>query len=136
MTRRQVLVLLMLASTSFNVLFIVVFGAGSETSSGWPFVDIGPAVTQDSYHDRAPALESPFGMIGDIPGGYSLYSGNPLQNEIPGDLRGWFSGDAPFVIERQDVQLDYLLLAAVISIVPLLIVVIAGRRSFGSAETQ
>ena len=41
---------------------------------------------QDSYYIRSPGLESPFGMIGDIPGGYPLYSGNPLQSDIPENL--------------------------------------------------
>jgi hypothetical protein len=136
MTRRQLLVLLILASTVFNVLFIIVAGIGSDTQTGWAFVDLGPAVIQDSYHVRAPALESPFGMIGDIPGGYSLYSGNPLQNEGTYDLSDWIAGEAPFSIGDSTSQVGYLILAALFAFVPLIVIIIAGRRSFGSAKTQ
>ena len=136
MTRRQLLVILILASTSFNVLSFIAVGLKGTTYSGWPFTDLGPAVIQDSYHDRAPSLESPFGMIGDVPGGYSPYSGNPLQHEVFDDLSDWISGEAPFSIGIDSIEYGYLFLAALIAIVPLLVVIIAGRRSFGSAKTQ
>jgi hypothetical protein len=136
MKRRQLLVLLILASTAFNVLFIIGTGKESQTQLGWPFVDLGPAVIQDSYHNRAPVLESPLGMIGDVPGGYSPYSGNPLQNEAPDDLSGWIAGATPFFIEDSAIQIDYLLLAVLFAVIPLLVIIIAGRRSFGSAKTH
>ena len=136
MTRRQLLVLLILASTAFNVLCIIVAGTESQSQSEWPFVDLGPAVIQDSYSNRAPALESPFGMIGDVPGGYSLYSGNPLQTGGHDDLSDWIAGEAPFSTEDGAIQLDYLILAILFAIVPLIVISIAGRRSFGSAKTQ
>ncbi|MHA2071491.1 MAG: hypothetical protein ACW985_06865, partial [Candidatus Thorarchaeota archaeon] len=62
MTRRQLLVLLILSSTSFNVLIIIWPGVRNDAQTGWVFADLGPAVIQDSYHDRAPALASPFGV--------------------------------------------------------------------------
>ena len=136
MTRRQLLVILILASTSFNMLFLVVTGLDGTTHSGWPFSDLGPAVIQDSYHDRAPALESPFGMIGDVPGSYSPYSGNPLQDEVFEDVSDWISGGVPVSMGKDSIEYGYLILAALIAIVPLLVVIIAGRRSFGSAKTQ
>ncbi|MHA1924369.1 MAG: hypothetical protein ACXABV_06000 [Candidatus Thorarchaeota archaeon] len=136
MTRRQLLVLLILASTAFNVLFIIVAGTESQAESEWPFVDLGPAVIQDSYHNRAPVLESPFGMIGDVPGGYSPYSGNPLQNDVPEGLSDWIAGETPFSVEDMLIQIEYLLLAVLFAIIPLLVIIIAGRKSFGSAKTQ
>jgi hypothetical protein len=136
MTRRQLLVLLILASTTFNVLFVIVAGIKNDTQTGWVFADLGPAVIQDSYHDRAPALESPFGMIGDVPGGYSLYSGNPLQNEDSYNLSDWIAGEAPFSLEDSTILFDYFILAALFAFVPLIVIIMAGRRSFGSAKTQ
>jgi hypothetical protein len=136
MTRRQILVLLLFASTAFNVLFVIVIGVGDDIQTRWAFADLGPAVIQDSYHERAPALESPFGMIGDVPGGYSLYSGNPLQSGISHELSDWISGEVPFSVEGGAIQFDYLMLAALFAFVPLIVIIIAGRRSFGSAKTQ
>ena len=136
MTRRQLLVILILASTAFNVLFVIMIGVSTDMQTRWAFAELGPAVIQDSYHDRAPALESPFGMIGDIPGGYSLYSGNPLQNAVSYDLSDWIAGEAPFSIEDDAFQFEYLILAALFAFVPLMVIIFVGRRSFGSAKTQ
>ncbi|MHA2071309.1 MAG: hypothetical protein ACW985_05935, partial [Candidatus Thorarchaeota archaeon] len=129
-------VLLILSSTSFNVLIIIWTGVSNDAQTGWVFADLGPAVIQDSYHDRAPALESPFGVIGDIPGGYSLYSGNPLQSDGSYNLSDWIAGEALFPISDGAIQFDYLLIAALFAFVPLMVIIIAGRRSFGSAKTQ
>jgi len=136
MTRRQILAILLFTSTAFNVLFVIVIGVGDDIQTGWPFVDLGPAVIQDSYHERAPALESPFGVIGDVPGGYILYSGNPLQSGTSHDLSDWLAGEAPFSIEGGLIQFDYLILAALFAVVPLMVIIVVGRRSFGSAKTQ
>lgn len=136
MTRRQLLVLLLFASIVFNVLFVIVIGVGNDMHTGWAFADLGPAVIQDSYHDRAPALESPFGVIGDMPGGYSLYSGNPLQSGTSHDLSDWIEGDSPFSVEGSAIGFGYLMLAALFGFVPLVVIIVAGRRSFGSAKTQ
>jgi len=90
---------------------------------------------QDSYYIRAPGLESPYGMIGDVPGGYPLYSGNPLQAELPGNLTdsselpGWqFSSPVP--------NMNAVLLAITFAVVPIVLILILGRRSYGSTKTQ
>ena len=90
---------------------------------------------QDSYYIRAPGLESPYGMIGDIPGGYPLYSGNPLQSGSPENLTDSIdSVDWQFTAPALD--MNTVLLAISFAIVPVALILILGRRSYGSTKTQ
>ena len=115
-------------SLIFNIGFALTFQSTNQSSS-WPFTDIGPAVMQDSYYIRSPGLESPFGMIGDIPGGYPLYSGNPLQSGSPENLTDWQFSTPPL-------DMNAVLLAISFAIVPVVLILILGRRSYGSTKTQ
>jgi len=90
---------------------------------------------QDSYYIRAPGLESPYGMIGDIPGGYPLYSGNPLQADAPenptnsSDLIDWQFSTPPL-------DMNAVLFAISFALVPVALILVLGRRSYGSTKTQ
>ena len=90
---------------------------------------------QDSYYIRAPGLESPYGMIGDIPGGYPLYSGNPLQADAPenptnsSDLIDWQFSTSSF-------DMNAVLLAISFAVIPVALILILGRRSYGSTKTK
>lgn len=121
-------------SLVFNIGFIVGLQGFNEAIS-WPFIDLGPAVMQDSYLIRAPGLESPFGMIGDIPGGYPLYLGNPLlseesmNNSASATSNLWNYGTPAF-------DTNILVIILCFAIIPIFIVVVLGRRSYGSSKTQ
>ena len=129
--KKWIIPLVIVISLVFNIGFALTF-QNTNQSSSWPFTDIGPAVMQDSYYIRSPGLESPFGMIGDIPGGYPLYSGNPLQSDIPENLTdsvGWqFSASV--------LDMNAVLLAISFAVVPIALILILGRRSYGSTKTQ
>ncbi len=90
---------------------------------------------QDSYYIRAPGLETPYGIIGDIPGGYPLYSGNPLHSDsyenytIPTETSDWYYG-TPIP------DMNSVLLAIIFAAVPVALILILGRRSYGSTKTQ
>ena len=90
---------------------------------------------QDSYYFRSPGLETPYGIIGDIPGGYPLYSGNPLISDvsrndtIPIGTLDWYYG-APIP------DMNMVLLAIAFVVVPVALILILGRRSYGSTKTQ
>jgi hypothetical protein len=90
---------------------------------------------QDSYYVRSPGLESPYGVVGDIPGGYPIYVGNPLQSSVPDNVTsspnvvGWDYSDAT-------PEMKTLLLAIVFVIAPITLILILGRRSYGSTKTQ
>lgn len=123
MRKKHLLLLVMLLSLAFNVGFIIYQVSGVNDNASWIFPELGPAVIQDSYYGRAPGLESPIGLIGDIPGLYSMYRGNPLQT---GD---WgIPGVSPSV--------EILILAIAFALVPIVVVVALGRRSYGSSKTQ
>ena len=121
-------------SLIFNIGFAIAF-QNTDQSSSWLFSDLGPAVMQDSYYIRAPGLESPYGMIGDIPGGYPLYSGNPLQSDSPENLT-----DSSDLIDWQlsapALDMNAVLLAISFAVVPVALILILGRRSYGSTKTQ
>jgi hypothetical protein len=120
--KRTLIPVAILLSVIFNIGFVLV-NQGNEILH-WPFFELGPAVLQDSFFSRAPGLESVFGLIGDIPGGYSLYSGNPLQTGDWGDLTG------------STLNPQILIMGILFALIPILIVIILGRRSYGSTKTQ
>ena len=66
MRRRNLIPIAILLSVVFNIGFALIVTQG-EGGIDWPFFDLGPAVIQDSLYVRAPGLESPYGMIGDVP---------------------------------------------------------------------
>ncbi len=134
MQKRRILPIIIGLSLVFNILFVVEFQKTYDPPA-WLFTDLGPGIMQDSYYIRAPGLESPFGLIGDVPGGYSLYVGNTLQNK--GEVNalenlnesGWAYG-----ISYLDT--NSILLALCFAIIPLGIILILGRKSYGSSKTQ
>ena len=123
MRKKHLLLLVMVVSLLFNVIFVLIDSSTGSTDTSWMFVDLGPAGVQDSYFGRAPALESPIGLIGDIPGLFSMYRGNPLQN---GDWN----------VPKSGAGLEILQLAVLFGIIPLVLVLILGRRSYGYTKTQ
>ena len=128
MRKKWIIPIVIVLSLIFNIGFALTFQNANHSSS-WPFTDIGPAVMQDSYYIRSPGLESPFGMIGDIPGGYPLYSGNPLQSGSPENLTDWQFSTPPL-------DMNAVFLAISFAIVPVVLILILGRRSYGSTKTQ
>ena len=127
MQRRTLIPIVILLSFAFNIGFALLTTTGTSDIT-WPFADLGPAVIQDSFYMRAPGLESPFGMIGDVPGGYSLYIGNPLQTG-PSDNTTMF-------LEVQTLHTGTIVLALSFAVLPLLVIIVLGRRSYGSTKTQ
>jgi len=134
MRKRMMIPIIIALSLLFNFGFALIFQNDGQ-SSLWVFFDLGPAVMQDSYCIRSPGLESPFGMIGDIPGGYPLYSGNPLQSERPENFTE-FSENIVWNYAQSPQNMSVLLLALVLSVVPVALILILGRRSYGSTKTQ
>ena len=118
----------------FNIGFALSIQDNNQTTS-WLFVDLGPAVMQDSYYIRSPGLESPYGVIGDIPGGYPLYSGNPLQSGFSenstdsSEITVWY-------LSSPVLNMDTVLLAIGFAVVPVALILVLGRRSYGSTKTQ
>ncbi|MFW9977890.1 MAG: hypothetical protein ACFFEJ_07420 [Candidatus Thorarchaeota archaeon] len=123
MNRKKVLLVVIMASITFNALFI--FGQSEDVIErpSWLFPELGPAVIQDSSFGRAPALESPIGIIENLPGLYPIYEGNPLQ-QINDTSTGWTFRIGPLV------------LAIALSAIPIAIVLLLGRRSYGASKTQ
>jgi len=121
-------------SLIFNIGFALAF-QNTNQSSSWIFNDLGPAVMQDSYYIRSPGLESPYGMIGDVPGGYPLYSGNPLQSDSPENLTN-SSNSADWQSSAPTLDMNTILLAISFTLVPVALIMVLGRRSYGSTKTQ
>ena len=133
MKKKWIIPIVIALSLIFNIGFAL--SAQNTNQTSWLFSDLGPAVMQDSYYIRSPGLESPYGMIGDIPGGYPVYLGNPLQSDSQGNFT--FSSDQVdwnYTAPTSDV--GTLLLAIVFAIVPITLILILGRRSYGSTKTQ
>ncbi|MDF1538281.1 MAG: hypothetical protein P1Q69_05215 [Candidatus Thorarchaeota archaeon] len=123
MRKIHLLLLVLLLSLTFNVGFIIYHVSEVSDNASWMFPELGPAVIQDSYYGRAPGLESPIGLIGDIPGLYSMYRGNPLQ------AGAW---NIPGVSPNGEI----VAMAIAFALIPIIIVVALGRRSYGSSKTQ
>jgi hypothetical protein len=135
MRKWNLIPIVILLSVVFNIGFAL-FSAQGETGVNWPFFDLGPAVIQDSFYMRAPGLESPYGMIGDVPGGYSLYAGSPLQTGSSENLT-WFLGfQDNWMIDILNYDISILMTALLFAVIPLFVIVILGRRSYGSTKTQ
>ncbi len=135
MRRRNLIPIVILLSVVFNIGFAL-FVTQGDAGIDWPFFDLGPAVIQDSYYARAPGLESPFGIIGDVPGGYSLYTGNPLQIVQSENLTGFLGVPNDWFVNYPNYDVSTLVAAFLFAVVPLVVIVILGRRSYGSTKTQ
>ena len=134
MKKKWIIPLAIVASIIFNVGFVFAYQS-TQSSVPWIFWDLGPSVVQDSYYIRAPGLESPYGMIGDVPGGYPLYYGNPLQPFSSENLTD-FSNPITWHLGTSTYNLTAVILAISFAILPLAIILILGRRSYGSTKTQ
>lgn len=131
----QIILFIIIISTIFNFLFLFLQSSVNGDPLTWLFPDLGPAIIQDSYSTRAPGLESPFGLIGDIPGGYSLYNGNPLQTNIPDTLTDWLVSQNGLILANLQSDPIPLFLALGFTILPLLFVLLMGRKSYGASKT-
>lgn len=134
MKKRGIILLAILISLVFNFGFAFV-SQNTEHSNSWLFWDLGPAIIQDSYFIRAPGLESPYGIIGDVPGGYPIYSGNPLQPYLQVNLTGT-SNPVNWNLATPTFNPIVLILAISFALLPLAVILILGRRSYGSTKTQ
>jgi hypothetical protein len=135
MRRRNLIPIAILLSVVFNIGFALIVTQG-EGGIDWPFFDLGPAVIQDSFYVRAPGLESPYGMIGDVPGGYSLYSGNPLLTGTSENLTGFLGVPIDWIVVYPNYDVNTLVASLLFAVVPLVVIIILGRRSYGSTKTQ
>ncbi|NWF96116.1 MAG: hypothetical protein HXY34_08225 [Candidatus Thorarchaeota archaeon] len=134
--RRLHIVSFLAVMVTLSSVLVLLESQGSGTVGVWPLVELGPAIVQDSYTVRVPMLESPFGMIGDVPGGYSLYLGNPLQGRpmvFPGSIPH-AQGDMHIIGPPH--QEGPVALAVAMVLVPLLTLVLLGRRSYGAQQTR
>jgi len=132
--KRRIFPIVICLSVIFNIVFVLGLQS-ADTHIQWPFADLGPAIIQDSYYIRAPGLESPYGVIGDIPGGYSLYLGNPLQ--IGDEVNVSLSRDhITWSYGRIPLSIDILILALAFVGIPVGMILIGGRRSYGSSKTR
>ncbi|MFW9844287.1 MAG: hypothetical protein ACFFEV_06915 [Candidatus Thorarchaeota archaeon] len=134
MRKKWIIPIAIVISLIFNIGFTLVFQNANQSSS-WIFNDLGPAVMQDSFYIRSPGLESPYGMIGDIPGGYPLYSGNPLQSDIPENITQSFQL-IDWLFSAPVLDTNVVILAIIFAIVPLTLILVLGRKSYGGTKTQ
>ncbi len=135
MRRRNLIPIIILLSVVFNIGFTLCVTQGDE-GIDWPFFELGPAVIQDSFYIRAPGLESPYGTIGDVPGGYSLYAGNPLQTGTSENMTGFLGIQDDWIVNYRNYDVNTLIAALLFAVVPLVVIIILGRRSYGSTKTQ
>ena len=134
MRKSTVLVAIIFMSITFNIGYTIIAQTQDQTVR-WPLFEIGPSIVQDSYYIRAPGLESPFGIIGDIPGGYSLYTGSPLQTESQDNLTD-SSVPQSWTYGLPRVEWSVILLGVLFAAVPLSLILLLGRKSYGSTKTQ
>jgi len=134
MRKRGMIPIIILLSIAFNIGYAIT-AQGPNRATQWPFFELGPAIMQDSFYIRAPGVESPFGIIGDVPGGYSLYTGNPLQSGIDSNqidsttLQVWIYG-------QPVIDMSAILLGVLFTLIPVAVILFIGRRSYGSTKTQ
>lgn len=135
MRRRSLIPIVIVLSVVFNISFAV-YTMQEDGGVLWPFFDLGPAVIQDSSYMRAPGLETPYGIIGDVPGGYSLYTGNPLQTGSTENLTGFLGIQEFWGTTYAEYDISIIVVALLFATVPLFVIIILGRRSYGSTKTQ
>lgn len=134
MRKSTLLAVIIFLSIAFNVGYAITAQSQGQTVR-WPFFEIGPSIIQGSYYIRAPGVESPFGIIGDIPGGYSLYTGSPLQGGTHGNLTD-SSVPQSWTYGLPRINPNIILLGILFAAIPLSLILLLGRRSYGSTKTQ
>lgn len=122
MNAKKTLLLVLVLSVLFNGVFGIL--QVNTQRASWMFPELGPAIVQDSSYARAPGLELPGSLFGDLPGAYPIYNGNPLQTS------NWTSARTP------EIPALAIIIAAAFAIAPLIIVLVLGRRSYGSSKTH
>ncbi len=130
---------LLLVMTALLVLVVGTTLAVTSSTRGqvdWLFPELGPAVIQDTQYGRAPMLDSPFSLFGDVPGGYSPYWGNPLVDELAIDGWEWVELQEGLNPRAYTADIGILLQGLLITVVPLIVVLFAGRRSYGTSKTR
>lgn len=119
---------------TFNVGMILIT-LGSRERGAWWAPEVGPAVLQDTYTGRSPGLETSYGLIGDVPGGYSLYHGSPLIRFQEDTYQPAL--DSNIEIDEPPVALtDPIILALLLTLTPVGIVLLFGGRSYGVAKAH
>ncbi len=134
MNRQRIMIIVLVGTVVFNILFSLWAVFNVDTTS-WFLIDLGPAIIQDSYFYGAPSLESPFGMIGDVPGGYSLYNGGVFDGFKEVNLSEWMIGNELITFGTPPIDYMPIILAIAFTMLPLTIILVIGRRSYGSAKT-
>ena len=68
----------------FIIIHVILGENGIFTRQNQDIFPLGlyPSITHDSFSTRNPALEDPFGILVDLPGGYSFYL-SPILVTIP-----------------------------------------------------
>ena len=135
MRKGSLLIVIILLASAFNIGFLLMSSSADENTSIWPFYDLGPAIIQDSYYVRAPGLESPYGLVGDVPGGYSLYSGNPLQI-YSSNMSDWIISQDELGLSETAFESEQLFLALGFAIIPIIFIIFLGRKSYGATKTR
>lgn len=121
----------------FSIGFAFLIGSGSGATIVWPFPELGPSIIQDSYSFRAPILETLHGILGDSPGGYSLYRGSPIVSPFRHiDTMPVHIPFEVYPVATQEDNLQILALFALFSIIPPAIVFLIGRSSYGRKKAR
>lgn len=133
--KKGILLVAAFVSTTLVVGMTLAAISSQQVGGAWLFPDLGPAVIQDTQYGRAPILESPFSPFGDIPGGYSPYWGNLLVDELL--IESWECIELQGLEPRAPTpDTSTMLLGLLITILPLTVVSLAGRRSYGASKTR
>ena len=133
MRKKIAIPIIIVMSIIFNIGYAIASQDSNKTIE-WPFSELGPAIMQDSYYVRAPGVESPFGIIGDVPGGYSIYSGSPLQSGPVDRYNDSLSVFNP-TYRLASMDLGVIILGVLFAVVPVTLILILGRKSYGSTKT-
>jgi hypothetical protein len=129
----------LVVTTALTVLVVsmtLVAMSSRQGPTDWLFPELGPAVIQDTQYGRAPILDSPFSPFGDVPGGYSPYWGNPLVDELAIDDWENIELQEELNLQGPEPDISILLQGLLITVVPLTVVFVAGRRSYGTSKTR
>ncbi|MFO7835171.1 MAG: hypothetical protein R6V83_00830 [Candidatus Thorarchaeota archaeon] len=135
--RKKAVVAFIIVLVSFSIAFALFHSLQAIRGAPWPFPELGPSIVQDSYSFRAPMLETIHGILGDIPGGYSLYRGNPIvspvihENPVSLDIPL-----SPIPVGRQLANLRIIMLFIAFSLIPPAIIILIGRSSYGRKKAR
>lgn len=137
MKQKKAVVASVVVLVSFGIASTFLFSRTNLGIGIWPFPELGPSIVQDSYSFRSPILETVHGVLGDIPGGYSLYRGNPIVSPIMHENP--ISVDIPFQtypVGPQLSNLEVITLLIVSSLIPPAIIILIGRSSYGRKKAR